>query len=127
MILFLDDDPNRAATAYGRMTDEEKESTIWCRTAEEAIVTLRDYKKVLTDVFLDHDLGSETWVHSQREDCGMEVVRFLEKTYRKNPEQFQVFRAIRFIVHTWNTAAGPVMLSRLKAMGLNVTYTPFGM
>lgn len=125
MILFLDDDPQRAVMAYDRMPEADRPKTIWCQTAEEAITTLRDYE--LERVHLDHDLGGETYVNTKREDCGMEVVRYLEKRAHKDPKWFEKFATTKFIIHSWNTHAGPLMVERLEKLGLNVEYKPFGM
>lgn len=125
MILFLDDDPNRAALAYQRFKPEDREKVIWCQTAEEAINTLRDYKEKLTAVYLDHDLGGEHYVHTAREDCGMEVIRFLEKLARKG--ELGKLKEAKFRVHTWNVDSGNVMYKRLKAIKLKVEYVPFGL
>ena len=37
VILFLDDDPRRAALMYQRMNREQQSKTLWVTTAEEAI------------------------------------------------------------------------------------------
>jgi len=127
MLLFLDDDPNRAAITYQRMSPEERQKTIWCQTVEETIVTLRDYKDELEVVMLDHDLGGQTYVNSKREDCGMEVIRYLEKYQNENPKEFEAFVDVNFIVHTYNTYAGHKMVERLQKLGINrVVYQPFG-
>lgn len=126
MILFLDDDPNRAALTYQRMTEEEKNKTIWCQTAQETIKTLWDYKETLEQVYLDHDLGGDIYVNIKREDCGMEVVRHLEK-WANEPENFEPFLNINFTVHTWNEYAGNKMTERMSKLGLKVKYIPFGM
>ena len=127
MILFLDDSTERAVMAYNRMPVKERGNTIWCKTAEEAIITLWDYREVLTKVYLDHDLGGEAFVNTKREDCGMEVVRWLEKTSHKHPEEFEKLTSTEFIIHTWNTHAGPIMTDREQKIGLKVRYVPFGM
>ena len=127
MILFLDDSPERAVLAYERMPVKSREETIWCRTAEEAIVTLWDYRDRLDAVHLDHDLGGQEYVNTSREDCGMEVVRYLEKMSRDKPEEFKKLKAARFVIHSWNDHAGPIMVERLLKIGLNVEYRPFGM
>ncbi len=44
-------------------------------TVSECIQCLREQEWDI--VFLDHDLGGETFVSSYREDCGMEVVRWI--------------------------------------------------
>ena len=127
MILFLDDDPQRAVLAYNRMPKGDRENTIWCTTAEETIITLWDYRDQLTTVRLDHDLGGEEYVNTKREDCGMEVVRYLEKMSRDKPEEFEKLKQARFTVHSWNTHAAPIMVDRLSKIGLDVDYVPFGM
>lgn len=127
MILFLDDSPERAAVAYQRMSKKERDHTIWCQTAQETIITLWDYRDVLTHVFLDHDLGGETFVNTKREDCGMEVVRYLEKLHREKYDEFKKLTNTHFIVHTWNISAGEKMKKRLETIGLKVEFKPFGM
>lgn len=120
VILFLDDDPRRAALMYQRMNSEQQQHTFWVTTAEEAIDVLKHYRARLELVFLDHDLGGRTYVHSAREDCGMEVVRFLEKQDSKT-------FTCDFIVHSWNIDAAQKMNSRLNAHGYKSVQTPFGM
>lgn len=127
MILFLDDDALRAVLAYERMTQHDKDHTIWCKTAAEAIQTLWDYRDVLTKVMMEHDLNGEDYVNIKRDDCGMAIVRWLEGLYKKNMNEFLKFRKIKFIIHTWNPAAGNKMYKRLKAVGLKVEYVPFGL
>ena len=127
MILFLDDDPNRAALAYQRMTKDQKERTIWCKTVQETITTLWDYRNELELVMLDHDLNGETYVNIKRDDCGMEVVRFLERLSRREQKEFKKFREnVKFIIHSHNTYAGPRMVERLQAIGLVTVLHPFG-
>jgi hypothetical protein len=106
MILFLDDDL--------------VSNTIWATTTEEAITTLRDYD--IDEAHLDHDLGGETYVHSGREDCGMEVVRWIEKL-----DNLKKFEKTLFVCHSWNLDAGRKMMERLTKLGLRATQLPFGM
>jgi hypothetical protein len=127
MILFLDDSSARAVLAYNRMPVAERDNTIWCKSAEEAITTLWDYRDTLTKVYLDHDLGGEQYVNTKREDCGMEVVRYLEGMAHKHPEEFNELKDVKVVVHSWNTHAGPIMQDRLSKLGLKVVWTPFGM
>jgi len=116
MILFMDDDPARAVLAYNRMKPEDRSKTIWCMTAKEAIITLQDYKDSLTAVMLDHDLEGESFVNSKREDCGMEVVRWIE----------QAMPTIgKIIVHTWNYPAAKQMVARLRRKDYVVILQPF--
>lgn len=124
--LFLDDDPNRAAIAYQRMTKEDREATIWCQTVEEAIITLWDYRDTLTVVSLDHDLNGETYMNVANPLCGMEVVRWLEEKAVKEPAEFDKFKKMEFTIHSWNEYAAPKMFNRLTDLGLKVKYRPFG-
>lgn len=120
VIVFLDDDPARAALAFQRMKPADQGRTFWVQTVEEAIEMLKSYRERLDIVSLDHDLGGQTYVYSGRDDCGMEVVRWLEK---QNPTEYS---HVRFIVHTWNHPAGIVMARRLRARGYRVIRAPFG-
>lgn len=122
-ILFMDDKPERAALAYQRMTPAERDTTIWCRTAAEAITVLKDYQDRLSKVYLDHDLGGleeDVPMHSGNEKSGMEVVRYLEDT---DPDKF---KGCLFIVHSFNSYAGPKMVERLIYAGYKADYRPFG-
>jgi len=121
MILFLDDDANRAALAYQRFTVDKRNQTIWCTTAAEAINVLENYE--LDECYLDHDLGGQHWVDSRREDCGMEVVRWIE---RRSSGELQKLQKCKFTVHSWNIPAAKQMVSRLEKLGLNVQMIPFG-
>ena len=51
------------------------------------------------EVHLDHDLGGEVYVDVGRDDCGMEVVRWLAREPRRH------LRKARFTVHSHNMAA----------------------
>lgn len=122
MILFLDDDSNRAATAYQRMLPSKRDKTIWCTTAQEAISVLDDayYRDRLEEVHLDHDLGGEQFQDPNDKNCGMEVIRFIESLNSSDLQH------IKFTIHTWNGAAGVEMRERLTKLGLKVVYSPFG-
>lgn len=126
MILFLDDSPERAALAYQRMNEKDRSCTIWCTTAEEAITTLWDYRKLLKLVMLDHDLGGLHDISSSRPDTGMETIRWLEKLEKNDKKEFENFNEVYFIIHSWNTA-GRIMLERLNKLGLKGEYKPFGL
>jgi len=122
-ILFLDDDPNRAAIAYQRWPKDKCDNTIWCSTARDAIFILKDYGQDMAEAHLDHDLGGETYVNSEREDCGMEVVRWLESL---SNEDIKVFESTLFICHSHNTRAGKNMAKRIRTLGLKSKQVPFG-
>lgn len=127
MLLFLDDEPQRAVLAYNRMSVEDRNNTIWCRTAEEAMLTIWDYRDVLKKVSLDHDLGGQEYMNTKREDCGMAIVRFLEKKAHKEPEEFKKLEDTLFVIHSWNNHAAPIMQDRLSKIGLNTVWIPFGL
>jgi hypothetical protein len=126
MILFLDPDPKRAVLAFQRMTPEDSNKTIWCKTVLEAQTTLWNYRGELTRVHLEHDLGEQAYMNTASEESGMELVRYLERLAKHSYPEFAEFKA-KFIVHTWNEHAGPIMVERLSNIGLDVEYKPFGM
>ena len=119
--LFLDDCAERAALAYERMSKDDRDNTIWTQTVSDTISALDTYRSVLTQVSLDHDLNGRTYVHSDREDCGMEVVRWLVK------QKVSDFDGCIFVIHTWNEIAAPKMYNKLKNKGFKVKCQPFGM
>lgn len=121
--LFLDDDPNRAAITYQRWPREKCDNTIWCSTVNTTILVLEDYGTELLEVYLDHDLGGETYVNSEREDSGMEVVRWLESLSK---ESLKAFEGTTFICHSHNLRAGRNMTFRIRALGLHSKQIPFG-
>lgn len=121
VICFLDDNPARAALAYQRMPESVRGNVFWTKTVEETIKTLEDYAERLHTVCLDHDLGGEYYVHSSREDCGMEIIRWLEK---QNPKNYE---GCTFVIHSWNIPASIKMYERLKKAGYSrVHRRPFG-
>lgn len=110
-VLFLDDDPTRqrrfaAANPGTRITS----------TAAETIAMLMVQPWEV--VHLDHDLGGEVYVDSNREDTGMEVVRWI---LANRP------RIGRIVVHTWNTVAGPRMSEDLRRAGYDAVWVRFAL
>ena len=121
IIVFLDDDPNRAALQFQRMNEVDQHRTFWLRTVAETIKVLKDYRSRLDIVSIGYSLipgGSPA--HPASDQCGMEVVRMLEKSNLAD------YCHVRFIVHTWNDHAGTKMTNRLRAKGLRAIYVPFG-
>lgn len=99
-ILFLDDNETRCEIFRQREPD-----AVIVTTAEEAITALQESKtNPFTEVHLDHDLNGETFVDSDRKDCGMEVVRWI--CFNKPDVR-------EFIVHTHHIAAGALMCRAL--------------
>ncbi len=120
IILFLEDDPNRAALQFQRMNKADQERTFWVKTVPETIDMLKNYRERLDIVSLDHDLGGRQYVHAAREDCGTEVVRWLES------KDSMLYSHVRFIIHSHNTNAAVKMATRLQVKGYRVLYMPFG-
>lgn len=120
VLLFLDGDPNRAAVHCQRLTDADRSRTMWVKTVDETISVLETYRDRLEEVSLEYDLGEEPNAHPSREDCGMQVVRYLEK---QSPDKF---KHINFVIHTWNASASSKMVNRLLELGLRVVTAPFG-
>lgn len=110
MILFLDDCPNRTRTF--------RSSVPWakCATTAQGMITLLSETETACMAFLDHDLGGEEFVDSGREDCGMEVVRWI---VQNKPDVGQ------FIVHSFNHDAAVEMEKKLRDAGYNVVRVPF--
>ena len=127
MILFLEPDSKRAVLAFQRMNEEDQSQTIWCKTVEEAQTTLWNYRDELTRVHLEHDLNGVPYANTRSEESGMELVRYLEKLSVHHDDVFGTYKKMEFIVHTWNDHAGPIMVERLRKIGLKVELKPFGM
>lgn len=110
--LFLDDDPNRAHRFLTQFPD-----AVWVQTVPECIEKLAES---WDEIHLDHDLGGETFVDILREDCGMEVVRWLVREPRPH------LNSAKFTIHTWNPDAGILMLWHLESVGYQAVERPFG-
>jgi hypothetical protein len=111
--LFLDDDPARAAIFL-----EANPDAVWVQTVADCVAKLAE---TWDEIHLDHDLGGEHFVDVNREDCGMEVVRWLGKEPRRH------LRRARFTVHSHNIAAGFEMALRIQTLGYRVEVRPFGL
>jgi hypothetical protein len=112
-VLFLDDDPARAEEFLARHPQ-----AVWVQTAGQCIARLAE---CWDEVHLDHDLGGEIFVDPAREDCGMEVVRWLCRDDRSTLRA----RAL-FVVHTHNMNAAGTMVRSLREAGYLTVYRPFG-
>jgi len=108
-VLFLDDDNNRL-----NQFRQKFPSAITVETSSQCIEQLKESK--IDYLFLDHDLGNQIFVDSNREDCGMEVVRWIEKN---KPEIKKI------ILHSLNIPAVEIMFSRLINIGYDVIKVPF--
>lgn len=118
IILFLDDDGNRTKTFVSRVPSALTHST--ADSICQGIAAAKEAGEKVKYLFLDHDLGGEIYVDSNREDCGMEVVRFLAKNVA---EYITVIDTI--IVHSHNQPAAERMVYNLREYGYNTYYVPF--
>lgn len=114
-ILFLDDRSKRIHAAQEKYTGHDL--TI-VTTAKECIEKISN--ETWDQIRLDHDLNYESFVDSDRPDCGMEVVRFIEKYIN-----YLQFEGTTFWVHTSNRAAGLMMADKLEILGLDAYYKRF--
>ena len=121
IIVFLDDDPSRAALQFKRMNKEDQHRTFWVQTVKDTLNLLRDYRLRLDIVSLGYGLNGNSPIHPASDKCGMEVVRWLEK------QPSSLYSHTRFIIHTWNIKAGVKMTQRLRAKGYKVLNVPFGL
>jgi hypothetical protein len=94
---------------------------MWVRTVPEALSVLVDYRERLEEASLEYDLGEEPDAHPSREDCGLEIVRWLEK------QNVADYKHIQFIIHSWNISAALKMVTRLTNTGYMAVHAPFGM
>ena len=101
-VLFLDDNEYRIKSFRSKVPYA---TTV--ETAAECIKEL-EFPAVWDIVFLDHDLGGDTFVDSAGLETGMEVVR---QVCRKR------YTVGAFIVHTHNPGAAETMASLLDAAG----------
>ncbi len=114
MILFLDDDSSRVV----KFLDVVRKAN-YAFSAPSMIGQLAacQYGKIKVEaLFLDHDLGGETFVDPSSENCGMAVVRWMVE---HKPEVERVF------IHSLNVPAAMRMEQDLLAAGYWVRRTPF--
>lgn len=107
-ILFLDDNKYRHKTVKSHLLHDE------AYTVEDAVRLLQEKK--YDAVFLDHDLGGEEMVSSDREDTGMTVAKWMvENKYETK----------LVVVHSCNPGGAANMTSLLRQAGYEVVQTPF--
>jgi hypothetical protein len=108
-ILFLDDAEIRRL----QFLKDHPEAVV-VATADQCIERLKQGPWDL--VSLDHDLAGEIFVDTSRDDCGMEVVRWMGQ---HRPQVQQV------IVHTLNFKAAEKMLELLSLAGYDARHEPW--
>lgn len=109
-IIFLDDCPNR--TRVFKTAIPSAKCVVDAQSAINAIQSTPD----IDQLYLDHDLGGETYVDSSLKNTGMEVVRWI---VANKPN-------IRKIVcHSLNEPARRSMAKNLAENGYKVSMVPW--
>lgn len=116
-VLFLDDRSKRLHAALKKYAPPEYDLTLVC-TVKECIKMLSN-EGPWDILSLDHDLNFEEFVNSDREDCGMEVVRWI-CDFNMPPGKSPLF-----IIHTSNRAAGIKMSEMLRTKAGEARYERF--
>jgi len=116
-IFILEDDENRVVTFKNKLHDHD---LVIVDNAEDAIRELQagDFDAI----FLDHDLGGETYVDTNNKNTGSEVVRWMCAAYMPTP----VAANTAMIIHSLNYPASISMWDKLTDAGFtNVHTIPF--
>lgn len=112
-ILVLDDDKKRLERFRRKYPN-----AVLVETAEKCIQALQSWP--FDVIYLDHDLGGETYVPEEREDTGSGVARFLAEGVHKQRKDAYI------ICHSPNFDGRMNMISILRLAGFtNVKDIPF--
>jgi hypothetical protein len=95
----------------------ENPQAVWVQTVQECLSRIVEN---WDEVHLDHDLGGKTFVDTNENDCGMEVIRWLCGQPRDH------LRQTLFYVHTHNSLAGLLMVLQMRSSGYKAEFRPFG-
>ena len=114
-ILFLDDMEARTKKFKSFVP-----SARCTETAVGMIGLINSSDEPIDYIFLDHDLGGQTFVDSSESNTGMEVVRWMEANQEDLPEIEVV------VVHSHNPVAAQNMVLKLQDMNINSEAIPFG-
>lgn len=117
-ILVLEDDPNRIEIFKKHLS---KHDTAYTDTAQGAIDLLKANEYDV--IFLDHDLGGQTYVDAKNTNTGSEVVRFLVE---QDVNGIGCNIHATYIIHTMNPDAGKHMRYDLHRLGFKVSKIMFG-
>lgn len=115
-ILFLDDDDKRILKT--QQVYKYADVLSIAKTAPMAIEFLKS-RLSYNVVHLEHDLCG-AYVDSTREDCGMEVVRFLCENNHIYSDVIDVIS-----IHSWNIPASNEMFKKLHSAGYTTFRIPF--
>ena len=116
--LVLEDDPNRIAEFKNRFKDlnmlgNVKVEAEFTEMADECISLLKT--NTYDVIFLDHDLGGETYVDPDNKNTGSEVARFI------NSSDID-FGNLIVIIHSMNTPAANSMKILIEEKISNTFY-----
>ena len=123
-ILFLDDSKERH-DAFKKHLNQRALAEglsfrpVYVYTAKDAILALQ-YKK-FDEIWLDHDLGGETYV-TRTEETGYEVALFIEKMYYDNGREPMKSTVI---IHSFNPAGVKRMMQALSGKVNAIVVKPF--
>lgn len=116
-IFFLDDDESR----HKKFRRAKIGNQIFAAyTADQAIDFFKSFEhkyEELAEIWLDHDLGGETFVDPSSKNCGSEVVRWIIRN--KPPISCCIY------IHSLNHEVAPSLVDNLRAAGYNAEWTPF--
>lgn len=114
-MLFVDDRSKRIHAAIRNYSDTELTIATNVREALR-LMSAQDFDIVS----LDHDLNGCDFEDPDSPTCGMEIIRYLEKTGWPTGKPQPIFN-----VHSKNLFAAHLMVTRLRGIGLDAQYVPF--
>lgn len=112
-ILILEDDPNRMEIF--RVSLEGRHEIVASDNAADFIKLLED--DAADVIFLDHDLGGQTYVAASDVNTGSEVVRFMTRGGDAGFGSFYRYHNTPIIIHSHNIPAAERMQQNLVAIG----------
>jgi hypothetical protein len=124
IILFCDNDPLRAAKMYEWQSESERKRTIWVKTVKETIKVLKECGNRIEQLHLDLDLEGDNHNIIISPESGAEIVRFFHNLPQGKRNKYIM---INVIVHDHDRYAALDQLKRLRKMGFQAKYIPFGL
>lgn len=114
-LLFMDDRTKRLMYALQELSVSYDVTITAC--IPETLRFLSKYE--WNEVWLDHDMNGHDFQDPDERNCGMEVIRYLEKTSWPSDRRKPLFR-----IHSSNLTAANEMIVRLKRIGFEAYYNP---
>lgn len=129
-ILFVDDRTKRIEWAKRELANNHIVTFAYC--VPEALRLI--CRKPFEIIYLDHDLNGHDFQDPDEETCGMQIVRYFEKTggwfakttypLRMFDDEIPLYDPPEFYIHSSNLFAANLMISRLRAMRFKAYYHP---